>query len=59
MEQMTTAERAIFEAQLLVDALPADQRLTDALVLLSAARDSVADYVDGIDMRRYVHVERK
>lgn len=32
----------------------ADVRLTDAVVLLQAARDSVADFVDGIETRRHV-----
>jgi hypothetical protein len=34
--------------------MPGDVRLTDAVVLLGAARDSVADYIDGIESRRGV-----
>ena len=52
--QCTPAERAIYDAMQAVEAMPADVRLTDAVTLLSAAWDSVADYVDGIDKRRYV-----
>jgi len=51
---LTPAERAIFEAVKMVEALPPDVRLTDAVVLLQAARYSVADYIDGIDQRRFV-----
>jgi len=51
---LTPAEKAIFDATQEVEALPADVRLTDAVVLLQAARNSVADYVDGIDKRRTV-----
>jgi hypothetical protein len=47
MDQWTAAERAIYDAVQAVEALAADVRLTDAVVLLQAARDSVADYVDG------------
>jgi hypothetical protein len=48
MEHWTPAERAIYDALQAVEAMPADARLTAAVVLLGAARDSVADYVDGI-----------
>ena len=51
---MTPAELAILVATVEVEAVGADVRLTDAVVLLQAARDSVADYVDGIDKRRHV-----
>lgn len=47
-ERLTPAERAIFAAVEAVEALPADVRLTDAVVLLQAARMKVADYVDGV-----------
>lgn len=49
IDRMTEAERAIFEAAQFVEGLPADPRLTDAVVLLGAARDAVADYVDGVE----------
>lgn len=55
MSLLTPAEHAIFAALQEVESMPADVRLTDAVVLLGAARHSVADYVDGIDKRRYVH----
>jgi hypothetical protein len=54
MEKWVPAEKAIREAVLAVEAMPADVRLTDAVVLLQAAKDSVADFVDGIDKRRIV-----
>lgn len=51
----TPAEIAIRGAIHGVEVAGADVRLTDAVVLLGAALDSVADFVDGIDTRRYVH----
>lgn len=57
VDSFTPAERAIYDAVQAVEAAGADVRLTDAVVLLQAARDSVADYVDGIDMRRSVVTE--
>lgn len=47
LEKMVPAERAIFDAMGKVEDLPADVRLTEAVVFLQAARDKVADYVDG------------
>lgn len=44
---MHPAELAILTAQRAVEAMPADVRITDASVLLSQARDKVADFVDG------------
>lgn len=46
VDRFSPAERAIYDAVLLVEALPADLRLTNAVVLLQQARDSVADFVD-------------
>ena len=43
---MVPAERAIRDAKLAVEALGADVRLTDAVVLLGQAQDNVADFVD-------------
>ena len=40
------AETAIREAILRVEEMPADVRLTDAVVLLSRAKDKVADFID-------------
>lgn len=54
MEKRSEAEAAIHLAMQSVEAMPADVRLTDAVTLLGAARDSVADYLDGIDRRRFV-----
>jgi hypothetical protein len=48
IDQQTPAEAAIRAAVEAVEALPADVRLTDAVVLLQAARENVADYVDGV-----------
>lgn len=54
LDQNTPAELAIRAALHAVEAAGADVRLTDAVVLLGAALDSVADFVDGIEQRRYV-----
>lgn len=54
MQQWSEAELAIYLAVQAVEALPADVRLTDAVILLGAAKDSVADFLDGIDKRRSV-----
>lgn len=50
VERWTPAEAAIMAAVDAVEAMPADVRLTDAVVLLLAGRERVADYVDGIDL---------
>ncbi|HQR18028.1 MAG TPA: hypothetical protein PK948_06640 [Gemmatimonadales bacterium] len=49
--QATPAEAAIRAAMVAVEALPADTRLTDAVVKLQEALDRVADFVDGVDRR--------
>lgn len=55
MQRWNEAEKAIHAAVQAVEAMPADVRLTDAVVLLGAARESVADYQDGVSpKRRYV-----
>lgn len=55
LDRFTPAERAIYDAVQAVEAMAADVRLTDAVILLQAARDSVADYIDNIwPSRRYV-----
>jgi hypothetical protein len=46
IDRMVPAERAIRDAKLAVEALGADVRLTDAVVLLGQAQDNVADFVD-------------
>lgn len=48
LNRLSPAERKIREAMLLVEELPADPRLTDAVVLLAQAKDRVADFVDGV-----------
>src|SRR5688572_27157143 len=48
MNKWTEIEKAIMAAKEAVESGPADVRMTDATSLLSAAFDSVADYVDGI-----------
>mgnify|MGYP001559835293 CR=1 FL=1 len=57
LDRLSQAELAIRQAVIEVEKLPADRRLTDAVILLGAARDSVADYIDGVDTRRSVMTE--
>jgi hypothetical protein len=57
LQRMVPAERAIFDAVQAVEAAGADVRLTDAVVLLQAARESVSDFVDGVERRRFVREE--
>ncbi len=52
--QQTRAEHAIVAAMREVEMMAADPRLTDAVVLLQRAHESVADFVDGVDRRRPV-----
>lgn len=56
LSEMTPAERALYDVVAIVESAGADVRLTDAVVLVQAARESVADYVDGIERRRVVCV---
>ena len=42
----TPAEKAIFDAMQEVEKLPADVKLTEAVNLLSKAKDLVSDFVD-------------
>lgn len=51
VERMIPAETAIMAAVDAVEELPADERLTRAVVLLGEARTAVADYVDGVERR--------
>lgn len=46
MHKWVPAEKAIFDAMLAVEYMPADPILTEAICLLQKARDKVADYVD-------------
>ena len=54
INKMSPTEVAILSTIRVVENLGADVRLTDAVVLLQAARESVADFLDGVDSRRYV-----
>lgn len=56
VQQMTPAELFIRAALIEVEQVGCDPRLTDAVVLLQAARDSVADYIEGVRKRRAVRV---
>lgn len=49
MEQWTPAEKAIYDALQEVERMPADTRLTMAVVKLQEAHKFVADFVDGKD----------
>lgn len=42
----TPTEKAISDAMQAVEGLPADVRLTDAVILLAQAREKVADFVE-------------
>ena len=46
--RMTPAELAILNAMIEVEKVGADERLTTAVTLLEKARNSVADFVDGV-----------
>lgn len=51
LDQHTPAEAAITDAMRSVESAGCDARLTKALVLLSDAREQVADFVDGVPYR--------
>lgn len=48
IDLFTPAERAIYDAMQAVEDLPADVRLTRAVIKLGEARALVADFVDGV-----------
>jgi hypothetical protein len=48
LDKMVPAELKIRDAMLAVEAMPADVRLTDAVVLLEQASTKVSDYVDSL-----------
>lgn len=54
MDQWTEAELAIYGAMQEVEKMGASLQLTDAVVLLGAAKDAVADHVEGIQNVRRV-----
>lgn len=45
---LVPAELAIQKAVDEVENMPADEKLTEAVILLGQARDKVADFVDGL-----------
>jgi hypothetical protein len=51
MEKMCPAELAILEAMRLIEEMGADTRLTEAQILLGKARDKVADFIDGVELK--------
>lgn len=48
IDKFTPAEKAIHDAVQVVEAAGCDARLTDAVILLQKAGESVADFVDGV-----------
>jgi len=42
----TPAEKAIYDAMQEVEKMPADEKLTEAVILLGKARDLIADFID-------------
>lgn len=48
IDLLTVEEKAIYDAAVMVDHMPADVRLTEAVILLGQAREKVADYVESI-----------
>jgi hypothetical protein len=50
LNKMIPAERAIRAAILSVERLEADERLTEAIVLLGKAMNKVADFVDKVNV---------
>lgn len=42
----TPVEQTIYDAMQMVEKMPADERLTEAVILLSKAKQKVADYID-------------
>lgn len=56
ISRFTPAEQAIYDAMAAVERLPPDERLTNAVILLQKARSHVADYVDGINEIKELHI---
>jgi hypothetical protein len=55
LDVLLPAEGDIDHAQRIIESLPADVRLDDAMALLRAARDSVSDYINNsVPVRRQV-----
>lgn len=51
VDKMCAAELKIREAMEAVECMGADPRLTDAVVLLGEAKESVADFIDGVERK--------
>lgn len=49
LSQMQPAEKAIIDAMEEVEKLPADERLTNAIIKLQEAKNLVSDFIDGKD----------
>ena len=49
IDLFTPAEKAIYDALLEVEKMPADTRLTESTILLNKAREKVADFIDNIN----------
>lgn len=49
MDKWNDAEKAIYNAVVEVEKMPADVKLTNAVIKLQAARDLVADFIDGTE----------
>lgn len=54
LNEMTPAEKAIYEAGQLIEKMGADVRLTTAQIKLQEARDLVADYVDRENLEQQI-----
>lgn len=52
IQQMVPAELAIHNAMIAVEEMPADERLTSAVLLLMQAQRKVSDYVDSMSVVR-------
>jgi len=59
IEKMTPMERRLRDDMIMVEALGAHPRLTDAVVLLESAREAVADWVEESGYTERVGVGRK
>lgn len=46
VEKFSKGEKAIYDAIHTVEDMGADERLTDAVILLQRAQDKVADFID-------------
>lgn len=59
LDKLTPAEIAIYDAVQAVEDAGCHPLLTDAVVLLSEARDRVADFVDGVPRKEEIMSEAK